>query len=270
MEGFVKRNSGGGGGSVVWGPLIGKLTNLLAPVRSYSVTLDVGIIFILLLCACAMLKGSKVHSVAVASLMLFVLFLITPLVLFGLYPADVRYVIPAYMLLILSIEPRWGRWQKAALVVALTAMAIRTGNITANWFAVSHRSEQVLAMGQVLPVQARICVWHPPLDSMAKLDRGFIHVIEFWTITHDADISTFFATRGQQLVVRRQPLCDDPEWTKCLASYDYVWTYDPPASVRQDIYRLATPAATWEKVTLWRVNDKVISSTSPRPNSRLP
>jgi len=263
MEGFVKRNSGGGSGSVAWGPPINKLTNLLAPVRSYSVTLDVGIIFVLLLCAWVMLKGSKVHSIAVAGLVLFALFLITPLVLFGLYPADVRYVIPAYMLLILSIEPRWGRWQKAALAVALIAMVIRTGSITANWLTVSHRSEQVLTMGQVLPEGARICIWHPPLDASSKLDRGFFHVIEFWTISHDADISTFFATRGQQLLVRRQPLCDDPEWTKCLASYDYIWSYDPPASVRQDITRLATPAATWEKVTLWRVNRTAASLEDP-------
>jgi hypothetical protein len=270
MEGFVKKNSGGGVGSVSWGTPIDKLTNLLAPVRSYNVTLDLGIIFVLLLCAWAMLKGSKVHSVAVVGLLLFVLFLITPLVLFGLYPADVRYVIPAYMLLILSIEPRWGRLQKAALAVALIAMMIRMGSITANWHSVSRRSEQVLAMGQVLPEGARICVWHPPLDAMAKLDRSFIHVIEFWTISHDADISTFFATRGQQLLVRRQPPCDDPEWTKCLDSYDYVWTYDPPESLRQDIIRLATPAAMWEKVTLWRVNRNAVSATDAQPDFRLP
>jgi hypothetical protein len=262
MEGFARRNSGGSR-PVEWGPPMQKLTNLLAPVRSYSVTLDVGIILVLLLCAWVMLKGSKVHSIAVAGLVLFVLFLVTPLVLFGLYPADVRYVIPAYMLLILSIEPRWGRWQKAALAVALIAFVIRTGSITANWLTISHRSEQVLAMGQVLPEGARILVWHPPLDSMAKLDRGFIHVIELWTISHDADISEFFATRGQQLLVRRQPLCDDPAWTKCLASYDYVWTYDPSTSVRQTILPIATPAATWEKVTLWRVNRMAVSSEDP-------
>jgi hypothetical protein len=270
MEGFVKKISGGGGGTIDWGAPINKLTNLLAPVRSYSVTLDVGLIFVLLLCAWAMLKGSKVHSVAVAGLVLFVLFLITPLVLFGLYPADVRYVIPAYMLLILSIEPRWGRWQKAALVLALTAMVIRTGSITANWLTISRRSEQVLAMGQVLPEGARIDVLQPTLDVSAKLDRGFIHVIEFWTISHDADISSFFATRGQQLLVRRQPPCNDSEGTKCLVSYDYIWTYDPPASLQQVIRRIATPAATWEKVTLWRVDRKTVSSTDPRPDFGLP
>jgi hypothetical protein len=270
MEGFV-RKIGGERGPTDWGPPINKVTNLLAPVRSYSVALDAGIIFVLLLCGWAMLKGCKVHSAVVAGIVLFVLFLITPLVLFGLYPADVRYVIPAYMLLILSIEPRWGRWQKAALAVALIAMAIRTGSITANWLTVSRRSEQVLAMGNVLPNQARIYVMHPPLDSMAKLDRGFIHVIDFWAISHDADISTLFATRGQQLLVFRQPPCEDPEWTKCLAGYDYVWTYDPSTSVQQAILPIATPAATWEKVTLWRLNRTAVSldDTSGKTSSHF-
>jgi hypothetical protein len=261
MEGFVKRNSGGRG-VIDWGPPIQKLTNLLSPVRSYSVTLDVGIICVLLLCAWAMLKGCKVHSVAVASLVLFALFLITPQVLFNLYPADVRYVIPAYTLLILSIEPRWGRWQKAALAVALAAMVVHTGSITTNWLTVSHRSEQVLAMGEVLPAGARIDAL-PNFDTAPKLDRSFFHVIEFWTITHDADISSFFSSRGQQLLVRRQPLCNDSEGAKCFASFDYIWTYDPPVSLRQDIVRLATPVAVWEEVTLWRVNRPVVPLEDP-------
>jgi hypothetical protein len=271
MEGFVKKIGGGGTGIIGWGSPSEKLTNLLAPVRSYSMAMDVGLISVLLLCAWAMLKGSKVYSAAVAGLVLFTLFLITPQVLFGLFPADVRYVIPAYLILILSIEPRWGRWQKPALALALTAMVIRTGSITASWLTISRRSEQVLAMGEVLPAGARIYVLERDLRISPKLDRGFFHVIEFWTISHDADISTFFATRGQQLLVRRQPPCDDSELTKCIAGYDYIWTYDPPASLRKVILLNATPVATWENVTLWRVNRASVSleDTSGKTSSHF-
>jgi len=256
MAGFLK--SSGQIGTIDWGSPSEKLIALLAPVRSYSVALDVGVIFVLLLCALAMRRGSKVHGVAIAGLILFVLFLITPLVLFTSSAADSRYVIPAYMLLILSIEPRWGRWQKAALAVALAAMAIRAGSITANWLTISHRSEQVLAMGQILPQGTRIYAIKPALNP-SKLDRGFIHVIQFWTVSRGAEISTLFALPGQQPLVFRQPPCggpgsDNPQWEKCLASYDYVWTDDPPESLRQVILHMATPAAAWEGVTLWRVN----------------
>jgi hypothetical protein len=263
MVGFMKGS--GHVGTIDWGSPTEKLIALLAPVRSYSVALDVGLIFVLLLCALAMLRGSKIHGTAIAALVLFALFLFTPKALYTVSAADARYVIPAYMLLILSIEPRWGRWRKAALAVALAAMAIRTVSITADWLTISRRSEQVLAMGQSLPGGARIYAVQPRNTISAKLDRGFIHVIEFWTVTRGAEISTLFALPGQQPLVFRQPPCgvpgsDNPQWEKCLAGYDFVWAYDPPASVRQDILHIATPAAAWEKVTLWRVNRTAAAS----------
>jgi hypothetical protein len=196
----------------------------------------------------------------VVSLVLFILFLITPKVLFTSSGADARYVIPAYMLLILSIEPRWGRWQKAALAVTLAVMAIRTGSITADWLTISRRSEQVLKMGEDLPTGARVYAFHPSLSPSAKRDRSFSSVILFWAVSRGAEISDLCAFRGQQPLVFRQPPCEGTDWEKCLAGYDYVWTYDPPASLRQVILRIATPAAAWEKVTLWRVDRKAVSS----------
>jgi hypothetical protein len=240
-------------GSIDWGSPSEKLIGFLAPVRSYSMALDVGVIFALLLCFWVLLKGGKVHSVAAVGLMLFTLFLITPKVLFTSSAADARYVVPGYLFLALSIEPHWGRWQKTAMTVALIAMIVRTGSIAASWVTISYRNEQVLAMGRILPANARIYAMHSASDIEAKQDRGFIHVIQFWTISRKADISTLFALPSQQPLVFRQSPCAGPDWSKCLASYDYVWTYDPPASERRDILRFATPAATWERVTLWHV-----------------
>jgi hypothetical protein len=148
-------------------------------------------------------------------------------------------------------------------------MVIRTGNIITNWLTISSRSEQVLAMGKFLPEGARIYAVHGQSGVEAKLDRGFIHVIEFWTISHDADISTLFALPGQQPLVFRQPPCSSPEWTKCLTNYEYIWTNDPQPILRQEILRIASPAATWEKVTLWRVNRKSIPYTDTQPDSGL-
>jgi hypothetical protein len=259
VGGFLKKHSGQVG-TIDWGSPSEKLIALLAPIRSYSAAMDVVLIVVLLLCAWAMLKGSKVHSTAIVSIVLFALVLITPKALWAStgWGADARYVVPAYMLLILSIEPRWGRWQKAALAVALTAMVLRTGSITANWLAISRRSEQVLAMGKDLPAGARIYAmsFDTGTDMQSKLDRGFEHVIQFWTVSNGVEVSNLFAVPGSQPLLFRQPPCGGPDWTKCLASYDYVWTYDPPASIRQDLVGIAVPAAAWERVTLWRVNGR--------------
>ena len=258
MSGFMK--SSGHVGRIVWGSPSHKPFSLLAPIRSYSVVVDVWVLVVLLVCALVILRGSTVHPTAAVSLVFFALFLITPEDLFTASAVDARYVVPGCLLLLLSIEPRWGRWQKAALAVALATMVIRTGNITANWLVISRRSEQVLAMGRVLPTGARIYAVRPATTLSRKLDRGFIHIIQFWTLSHGAYISSLFAAPGQQPLVSRQPPCNGPAGAECFASYDYVWTDDPPTSIRQDLLGIATPAATWESVTLWRVNRKTVSS----------
>jgi hypothetical protein len=61
-----------------------------------------------------------------------------------------------------------------------------------------------------------------------KADRGFFHIIQLWTVSRGADISSLFALPGQQPLVFRQAPCANREWA-CIASYDYIWTYDPPA-----------------------------------------
>jgi hypothetical protein len=275
MVGFMKGS--GKVGSIAWRPLTGKLLSLLAPVRSYSLAMDLGVAVVLLFCALPLLKGSKVHSaVAVTGLAFFILYAATPYELFTASGVDLRYVVPGFLLLALSIEPRGGPWQKAAIAVALAAMVIHTGRITASWLIISHRSEQVLAMGQYLPAGARIYAIESKNGlSTIQLDSGFVHIIEFWTISHGADISSLFAFPGQQPLVFRQPPCNvseraNPMWKQCLARYDYIWTNDPPTLLRQEILRVATPVAVWEKVTLWRVNRMSVSSTASSMDSTTP
>jgi hypothetical protein len=258
-------------GTIAWPSASEKLISLFAPIRSYSVALDVVVVLVLLVGGVAMLRGARVHRIVVVGFVLFALFLLTPKALLSTSAsaADARYVIPFYLLLVLSIEPHWGRLQKAAFAVALCAMAVRTGNIASNWLTISHRSEHVLAMGDILPAGARIYAMKPAPGIATKLDRGYFHLIQFWTVSHDADISTFFASPGQQPLVFRKPPCGGSDLANCLASYDYIWTYGPPASLRPDILRDATPAATWEQATLWRVNRAAVSpiaaSASTRP-----
>jgi hypothetical protein len=131
-------------------------------------------------------------------------------------------------------------------------------------------------MGQYLPAGARIYAIESKNGlSTIQLDSGFVHIIEFWTISHGADISSLFAFPGQQPLVFRQPPCNvseraNPMWKQCLARYDYIWTNDPPTLLRQEILRVATPVAVWEKVTLWRVNRMSVSSTASSMDSTTP
>lgn len=247
---FLKRS--GQIGTIAWSTLHEKLLHLLAPVRSYSLTLDLIVIAGLALCAVPLLKGSKIHRTALVGLVFFALYLITPNQLLTYSAADARYVVPAWVLLVVSVEPSPGRWRKAALALALILMLVRTGSIDWNWRAIDRRNEQVLAMGSVLPEGARVYALPLP-ENTPKPDRGFFHIIQLWTVSREADIPSLFALPGQQPLVFRQPPCVGPEWAKCFAHYNYVWAYDPPEPIRQDLLRVATPAATWEKITLWQV-----------------
>ena len=196
MAAFMK-SGGGHVGTVTWWPLAERLPNILAPLSSYSRLLNVAIAAILLVCAVPILRRSKVHPAAIAGLVLLVLFLISPDELFTATHVAERFVVPGYLLLVLSIEPRWGRWQKAAIAVGLAAMAFRVAAITADWLIISHRSEMALDMGQVLPEGARIFVLKSMPDPTPKVDRGLLQVIELWTVSHDAYLSTFFGSPSQ-------------------------------------------------------------------------
>jgi len=255
LAGFL--HSSGRIGGIVWPTAKEKLLSLFAPISSFNLTADVVTILALIVCAWVMRKDCKVHPSVLIGLVFFVLYMTTPRTLFTSSGAHLRYIIPCYLLLVLSLEPRWRRGQKAALAVALTALLLHTAAIAVDWRAISHRNEQVLAMGDQLPAGARILVFEltpqPGDRTQTKYDRGFIHVIQYWTVSHGADLSTLFAIPGQQPLVYRQPPCDSSAWASCIANYDYAWTYDPPEGLRKDLLRVATPEATWEKVVLWRL-----------------
>jgi hypothetical protein len=215
------------------------------------------------------LKGSKIHRTAAVGLIFFALFFVTPEGLLTAAHIAERYVIPCFLLLLLSIEPRWGLWQRAALGLLLIAMAARLVNITTNWVSIDRASKQVLALGGVLPERASVYVlvpvgdaYLPPLKKVSiRPELELASVTELWAVSHEADVSGLFAFAGQQPLVLRQPPYRGQlvfgVVSKNFVKSDFVWTYDPPPSYRQAISRIATPAATWEKATLWRVNHPV-------------
>jgi hypothetical protein len=254
-------------GSLIWS-LDGKikLIQLLSPFRSYNLALIAAVAATLLLCFIVMLKGSTVHRTWLVGVVFFVLFLISPNELFTASNVAERYVIPCYLMLFLSIEPHWARPQKMAIGIALIALMASIGNITVNWLSINRQSQQIIAMGGLLPEGARVFVlptWGPGSSragarSALPEDR-FLNMAQFWTLTRRADVSNLFALPGQQPLVFRQVACHgpyppEPVWLGCLGNFDFVWTIDPAPAYRQVLSRIAAPAATWEMATLWRVN----------------
>ena len=243
-------------------PTVNKLSLILSPIASYSQLLKRLCELVLLLFLLAIFKGCKLHRTAAIGLAFLALFLFSPESLFASHYVAERYAVPCFLFLLLSIEPRWGRWQKAACGLLLIAMLLRIGNIAANWISMSRDSEKILALGQVLPRGASVFVLWPTADAVATppgRDAGFIHGVQLWAVSRDADVSTLFAFRGMQPLVFRQSYCHSDITARamnleCFPHFDFIWTLAPSPAYAQVLSGMATPAAAWDNYTLWRVN----------------
>jgi len=262
MAAFMKGSGHIGHASFEFG--IMKLVNLLAPVNSYSIAVDAAVIAVLLICLLVILKRCRIHSVAAAGLVLLALSLVCPPEVLTASGVDARFVVPGYLLLVLSIEPFWDRWRKAAIATAIGAMMLHTASIAAHWRAIDHASKQVLAMGEVMPAKASVYVLQLTSHKWTKSNKVLIHDVQLWAVTHEADVSILWALHGQQPLVFRTLPCAGPDWARCFSTYDYVFTYEPTEPMLKILHGMAAPASSWDKATLWRMSSPAGSgSASP-------
>lgn len=188
-------------------------------------------------------------------LVFLLLYLVMPYAVFTGTSADARFLLPAFVLVALSIAPRWGSAQKIALGALLAVLFVRQAVVLNDWKEIGDATAHLIAMGDGLPQGVRIDTVRPMNQNQpsGKFTRGYIHAIEWWTVSRQADISAFFALPGQQPLEFRHPRCKEIESPSCLAEYDYVWTYDPPPQTLNYLRTVATVQASWNGVALWRV-----------------
>ncbi len=251
MKVFLHGN--GSVGKIEWSSMTEKVVYLLSPVRSYSAVLDVILIAGLIVIALAIRKGMHLHPLAAAGCVMIALLFLTPKVLFTSSAADARFSVPGFLLLILAVDPGRGRRVKIATIVASALMFVHTAGIAMTWMRIDRRSHEMLQMGDVLPEHARIYVVQPTSPGIDKTDRGLDQVAELWTVSRGATLSSLFAIAGQQPLIFRKPPYTGPDWIGHLADYDFIWTQDSPPEMKRELAVIATPAAIWESVTLWRI-----------------
>jgi hypothetical protein len=243
-----------------------KLIQLLSPFRSYNQLLIAAVTITLLVCFLVILKRSTIHPTWVVGAVFFFLFVVSPNDLFTASNVAERYVIPCYLVLLLSVEPVCNRPQMTAIAIALIALVIRIGDVSVNWLSIDSETKQVIAIGELLPEGASVFVlptWgpgsaHEGAHPAVPEDR-FLNMAQFWTVSRRADVSNLFALPGQQPLVFRQIACHGPyppesDWLGCLGKFEFVWTVSPAAAYRQALAHIATPVATLETATLWRVD----------------
>lgn len=273
---FAAFMSGGGeAGGLAWNNVRGKLLNATLPFDTYNIKLDALFGAVLLVVICVFVFGRRarvrvVRPTFLVGLVFCLLFLVSPKGALTAWSVDARFVVPATLLLVLSLRLSLPRATARLLMLLLLAvMALRVCSAWATWAALDRRIAAQVETFKRLPEGARVYPMFVARGEWerARVERSFDHLAHYATIERRAYLPTIFAWRSQQpLVIRTPPrhlapspgttaqwLDASPRWLEYLSDYDYVWTYGADEPLRQLLRTRAAPVADSDGFTLWKV-----------------
>lgn len=259
-------NGDGNVKAIRWNSLNGKLIALFGPFRSYDFWLD-------LLCAaliasfCFWVKRREqaVFDKRILSAASFFLLIFLPAPnFFFTGDADVRIVLPGFVLLFLSLKLNDLRGKTLALFAILICFLVfRQAVISYRWIQISEKIAAERNLLNTISPESKI---YPifvndenPFEE--KLNRPLMHSVNFVTMENSSFAQTLFAFRGQQpLVFRDNPKFaatgneDRLKWIQYLDGNDYVWTYNVPQTVSDELEKRARTVAENGKTRIWKLN----------------
>ncbi|HEX3249089.1 MAG TPA: hypothetical protein VHS05_06660 [Pyrinomonadaceae bacterium] len=262
-------------GHIEWNTMSGKLIGMLALTLSYKYTLDLLLvggflgIFIVLVTRIQSLQVDP--AIFTSGTVFAILYLLSPKVLFGSSAADVRFILPAALLLTLSLKVSILPHTKKVLLSLFVLLAsVRVVCIWRTWVSLNEGIATDVEDLKKLPVGARVYpIFVLPEDRQAqKVERSLNHVVHYATIYRHAFVPTLFAYEGQQpLLFRATPPYIGPdqwqteqwvqhsdEWIPLLANYDYVWAHRADGSLEELLHTRCTKINETGAFSLWRVD----------------
>jgi hypothetical protein len=262
-----------------WSTPIGKAIGLLTPLRTYDTAVDLALIlgWALVFAYAWRAKSSvRIHrKLFAASVVLFIGFLVSPQELFSSAGADTRFVLPAFLLAVMSVELTLPRRALIRLVSASLLLCVaRLGALWWAWAQLSDQTAQLVQVTDRLPAGASVFAEQYESGESADARRrshAFTHVVHYATIRRGAIVSSLFTVPGVQpirwadgRVVQHMTAANVPELVR---PYDFVWTGHAPPDVRAVLGRHASVVAEHEGYELWRVDGATFSpgGTAPPP-----
>ncbi len=266
----------GGGGSwrdIRWDGITSKLIALGGVFRSYDLASDV--VFLILFSVCivwlSFCKSFEIdRPVFYVAVVFFIIFIPSPSV-FITGDADVRIVLPAFVLLICSLRIPLATIlnfrHSIAIGIFLSALLCsRQALISYNWSQMSKELVTISKLFKVLPPHSRIY----PLygrgveENMGKQERPMLSVLSLATIDHGAIPPTLFAFRGQNpLIFRTEPAyaslshINERQWLALISVYDYVWTYQIDAESTEELSQRADLVVREGKAAIWKIKSQL-------------
>lgn len=242
---YVK--SGGETKQVAWFvnySVVAKLAHLSYMIQTYNRLWEIVIALVMLVIILITVLYARNWQIGLAILVtccgLGLLFLVCPEGIFQTALADVRFVPPAAVLMLVAlnfqVDKRIGKW---ALLLFLAVSLIRVGSIGYEWSKIDEKiAAQVAAFNRfedgakVYPLVSRPAGYD---RKKYMVDRSFWHIIHYSTIDRHTFSSTLFAIKGQQPIRFKNnieftnPQTTKPvegmEWEFIFGNYDYLWCY---------------------------------------------
>ena len=230
-----------------WNTAEKKVLNLVSWLVGYNYVLEGVLALVLVVLVAAVVYYSKQWqikwAILMAGCMLVVLFLVFPQELLTGWAADIRFMPPAVILMLLSIQfkvPK--RVGQCALLIFLSVSLIRVGSIWHEWSELDGMITTQVEMFNRFEDGARVypMVFSSQGRQRKKIERSLRHIIHYSTIHRHTFSPTLFALKGQQpLVFKSKPkylhqnsveLPDpkkvDYEYLEhVFDNYDYLWCY---------------------------------------------
>jgi hypothetical protein len=171
---------------------------------------------------------------------------------------DLRFYWPAWLFLVFALPASgWGAREKRVLAVLIfAAWSIRLEALAANWKELSKASAEMIALLDQVPEGARL---YPvrgldPNPDAEKRIMALAHVVEYEVVRRNIyDPALYTFPGGQPIVFRSRPHYRQQGLIEQMTDYDYVWSIEPRAEIRDYLHAHAVPLGEASGFELWRL-----------------
>lgn len=259
-------NGTGHVGALRWNSFTGKAVALFGPFRSYDLAFDlicVGLLAVFLFSLGRFGKTVFDSRFLALALFFFALFTLAPNTFFT-GDADVRIILPAFALLIISCKVNFLNGKTFALFALLIgSLLLRQSAISYRWTQMSERlTAEALLLDAIAPESKIFPIFvNDSTGAEEKFERPLLNAAHFAAFRNRSFAATLFAVRGQTLLNFRGDIefatlenADATKWIRYLDDYDYVWTRGAPPGVSNELERRAVKVADNGKTKIWKLN----------------
>jgi len=169
------------------------------------------------------------------------LFLVIPGYIHDSGDVNTRFLLPAYVVLMLCLRlpglaDPFPKLAIAGLGLLIAGQLVHVGDVTRHWITMSDEIEKQVTLLKRVDPGSRIypIAWMPPGTEESKRYRHWIHMVHYATVFRDTYIPTVFSVPGSHML-RKKPgslyyrsidpatPVTKPPWDTILGEYDYVF-----------------------------------------------